>query len=92
MAVLTMQEVKNYIRVDFDDDDILIASLMDTADALLKGSIGTNYNNEDERAKMLSLLIISDLYDNRGVNEKVSGNIRKIIEDMSLQMKLELRA
>lgn len=87
-----MQEVKNYIRVDFDDDDILIASLMDTADALLKGSIGTNYNNEDERAKMLSLLIISDLYDNRGVNEKVSGNIRKIIEDMSLQMKLELRA
>lgn len=91
MAALTLEEVKNYVRVDFDNDDILIQTLMDAADAFLKGSISINYDKEDERAKMLSLLIISDLYDNRGITDKVSGNIRKLVEDMSLQMKLELR-
>lgn len=92
MAALTLEEVKNYLRVDLNDDDNLIQSLMGAADEYLKGSIDTKYNKEDERAKMLSLLIISDLYDNRGITEKVSRNIRRLVDDMSLQMKLELRA
>lgn len=91
MAALTLSDVKNYIKVDYDDDDTLITSLMSAADEFLKGSIGKDYNKEDERAKTLSLILISDLYDNRGITDKVNGNIRKLIDDISLQMRMELR-
>lgn len=91
MAALTLIEVKNYLRVDFDDDNTLITSLMTVADDYMKASVGTLYDNTSERAKTLSLIVISDLYDNRGMNEKVSGNVRKLVDDMSLQLRLELR-
>jgi len=92
MAALTLPEVKNYLRVDFNDDDNLIVSLITAADEYLKGSIGAAYDNTSERAKALLLIVISDLYDNRSLSDKASGNVRKMIEDFSLQLRLELRA
>lgn len=89
MAQLTLAEVKSYLRVDFDDDDTQITQLMLVADEYLKSAISKTYNKETERAKMLSLIVISDLYDNRGLNDKVSGNVRKLVNDFALQLKLE---
>jgi len=91
MAALTLAEVKNYLRVDFDDDDALIASLMSVADEYLKASVGDLYDNTSERAKTLSLIVISDLYDNRGLSDKASSNVRRLVEDFSLQLRLGLR-
>ena len=91
MAALTLIEVKNYLRVDFSDDDNLIQALMDTADEYLKASVGLLYDNMSERAKTLSLIVVSDLYDNRGIQDKASNNTRRLVDDFSLQMRLELR-
>ncbi|MDD2217958.1 MAG: head-tail connector protein [Eubacteriales bacterium] len=93
MAALTLTDVKGYLRVDFGDDDVLIESLMTAADEYLKASVGAIYDNTSERAKTLSLIVISDLYDNRqlGASEKVSNNVRKLVDDFSLQLRLELR-
>lgn len=94
MAALTRDDVKKYLRVDFNDDDTLIDRLMIAADEFLKGSIGATYDNTGERAKTLSLIVISDLYDNRGLHDdsaKVSNNVRRLVEDFSLQLRLEMR-
>lgn len=88
---LTLEDVKNYLRVDFDDDDTLLTGLMSAADEYLKSGVGANYNNESERAKTLSLIVIADLYDNRGISERASANVRKLVDDFALQMRLELR-
>ena len=34
MAAVDLQEMKNYLRVDFDDDDELIADIIETAQKL----------------------------------------------------------
>lgn len=34
MAMVDLQEMKNYLRVDFDDDDELIADIIETAQKL----------------------------------------------------------
>lgn len=94
MAALTRDDVKKYLRVDFTDDDTLIDRLMIAADEFLKGSIGATYDNTGERAKTLSLVVISDLYDNRGLHDdsaKVSNNVRRLVDDFSLQLRLEMR-
>lgn len=89
----TVDEVLNYLGIDYADDMVTknIERLINTADAYLKGSIGANYPLEDPRSKELALIIISDLYDNRGLHSTISGNVRRLVEDLSLQLRLELR-
>ena len=93
IKVVSVDEVKNNLGIDYADEMVErnINRAIKTADAYLKGSIGENYPTEDPRAKELALIIISDLYDNRGLNSTVSGNTRRLVDDLSLQLRLELR-
>lgn len=92
ISVVSVDEVKDYIGEDISDDMNIrnIERIIRTADAYLQGSIGEDYPKDDLRAKELALMICSDLYDNRGINE-ISGNMRKLVDDFSLQLRLELR-
>lgn len=92
--VVTPAEVLAYLGIDVDTDNmtnINIARIIRTADAYLKGSIGENYPIDDPRAKELALMVCADLYENRGINSTVSVNTRRLVEDFSLQLRLELR-
>ena len=88
----TVKEVLTYLGIDYADEMVTrnVERSIATADAYLKGSIGTNYPTEDPRVKELALIFISDLYDNRGMIEKTAGNVRRLVDDMSLQLRLEL--
>lgn len=91
--VVSVDEVLAYLGIDYADDMVNtnISRAIKTADAYLKGSIGENYPVEDPRSKELALLLVADLYDNRGLTSTVSGNTRRLVEDLSLQLRLELR-
>jgi len=89
--MITLDEVKSYLRISFNDDDALLTMLISVADEYLKGAISPKYNSTSERAKMLSLIVVSDLYENREMSQKVSGTVRRIVEDFSLQLRLEGR-
>jgi hypothetical protein len=89
----TVDEVLAYLGIDYADDMVNnnVERCIRVADMYLKGSIGENYPTEDPRVKELALILISDLYDNRGMIEKTAGNVRRLVDDMSLQLRLELR-
>ena len=93
ISVVSVDEVLAYLGIDYADDmvEANISRAIKTADAYLKGSIGSDYPVEDPRSKELALLVVSDLYDNRGLTSTVSGNTRRLVEDLSLQLRLELR-
>ena len=93
ISVVTTDEVITYLGIDYTDDMVIknIERLIPVADSYLKGSIGKDYPIEDPRAKELALIIISDLYDNRGLTTTVSANTRRLVDDLSLQLRLELR-
>ena len=88
----TLEEVKAYLGIDYADDMVNknVERSIATADFYLRGSIGENYPEDDPRVKELALIFISDLYDNRGMIEKVAGNVRRLVDDMILQLKVEL--
>lgn len=92
-TVVSVDEVLSYLGIDYTDDMVIknITRLIKTADSYLKGSIGENYPITDPRSKELALIIISDLYDNRGIASTISGNTRRLVDDLSLQLRLELR-
>ena len=95
ITVVNVEEVLAYLGIDYDDDTVLrnIDRLIKTTDAYLKGAIGDNYPVDDPKAKELALIVISDLYDNRGVHPSTgaNNNMRRLVEDLALQLKLELR-
>jgi hypothetical protein len=91
--LLTVQDVLDYLGIDYADDMVTknVERAIKTADSYLKGSIGEEYPISDPRAKELALIIVSDLYDNRGVQSTISGNTRRLVDDLSLQLRMELR-
>lgn len=93
VTVVTVNEALAYLGIDYADDMVRsnIERTIKTADAFLKGSVGEDYPVEDPRSKELALIIISDLYDKRGMVSTVSGNTRRLVDDLSLQLRLELR-
>ena len=93
VTVVTVNEALAYLGIDYADDmvNLNVERMIKTADAYLKGSVGEDYPKEDPRSKELALIIISDLYDNRGLVSTISGNTRKLVDDLSLQLRLELR-
>jgi hypothetical protein len=93
VTVVTVDEALAYLGIDYADDMVRsnIERTIKTADAFLKGAVGEDYPVDDPRSKELALIIISDLYDKRGMDSTVSGNTRRLVEDLSLQLRLELR-
>lgn len=45
--ILTLDEVKNYLRVDLDEDNALIQSFIAAAEAYLKNATGKEYPETD---------------------------------------------
>lgn len=89
---ITIEDVTDYLGIDYVDDVVErnIKRCLRTADAFLKGSIGSEYPRSDPRAKEVALAVISELYDGRGT-ESLSGNTRRMVHDLSWQLRLELR-
>ena len=66
--MITLVEVKNYLRVDHTEDDALILSLMDTAKKLVKdvGRMDEQaFTVNEETTRQAMLYTISYLYENR---------------------------
>ena len=92
--MVTIDDLKNYLGIDYVDDMITsnLERSLKTADAFLMGSIGLNYPKDDARAEELILVVASELYENRGMmlSGSVSNTTRKMVDDLSLQLRLEL--
>lgn len=93
MLNLTVNEVKDYLGIDYEDHAIhnRLTHLIKVAHLNLVGSLGEKYPDEDNRVKEIALIIIEDLYDNHSMNDKVSGNTRRLINDFTLQIKCEMK-
>lgn len=67
MAV-TLEEMKNYLRVDHDDDDALIGHLLQSAERICMDIIRTDDRRvleQDENVKTAVLYAASYLYEHR---------------------------
>ena len=65
--MVTLQEVKQYLRIDFEDDDILLLSLISTAKQVMDvGRMDEERFSENEDVVRTAMLYtVSYLYENR---------------------------
>ena len=66
--VVTLQEVKQYLRIDFEDDDTLLLSLISTAKQLVM-DVGRmdeeRFSENEDVVRTAMLYTVSFLYENR---------------------------
>ena len=66
--VVTLEEMKNYLRVDYDEDDALISHLLESAEKICMDIIRTDDRSvleQDENAKTAVLYATAYLYEHR---------------------------
>lgn len=89
---MTLEKAKQYLKVDYDDDDELINSMLEAVDLFLMGAI-TNYEKIKElKLEKLDILILSclqDFYDNRGFYQEKEYKPNKIIQSIIQQLDIE---
>ena len=86
---MTIEKVKDYLRVDGDDDDSIIQTMMEAAKEYIVSAVG-EYDEKDKTAKILFCAIVQNMYDNR---ELMQSDIqqKKAIEYTFKSMILQLQ-
>lgn len=92
----TVDDCLAYLGIDYADDLVRknVTRALATAVKVLHGAVGEDVVTlmpDDSRARELVLIYMDDLYSEKGVSAKVSGATRRMVADMEMQLRLELR-
>lgn len=94
--MLTIDEAIQSLGIDYADDVVKanVRRKLAAAQQTLYGAVGEDVFEllpDDGRAVELLTTYLEDLYYNQGVSAKVSGATRRMVADMELQLRMELR-
>lgn len=84
---MDLSTVKDFLKVDFSDDDSYILFLIDVAKEYITDSLGV-YDNTRQKQKYLLLTLIQDMYNNRSYTVKEDEKTRLTIRSIVLQEQL----
>lgn len=88
---MTLDSVKNYLRVDSDADDTLIENLMVVAEGYIRDAV-TDYNKKVAdaaflaRSEMCQIVIIAELYENRNQGGREAKDFGYTVRSMITQL------
>lgn len=85
---MELLEIKNFLKIDFDDDDNYIELLKEVAIEYIEDAIG-KFNPKRAKQKYLMLTLIKDMYSKRSFAvDKTDEKIRYIIKSIIIQEQL----
>lgn len=84
--ILSLDETKQYLRVDNTEEDVLITSLIQAAETYLENATGNLFDSTNQLAKLFCLVLVADWYENREHTGKAGDNVRMIVESMIAQL------
>lgn len=93
--IITLKEVKEYARIDIDEDDQLLTALIAAAEEYLKNATGKEYPEVDENGNKMNYelekiylqLLIAHWYEQRSPVGNGKGSSAGVVEDFSFTAK-----
>lgn len=84
--------IKQFLKVDFDDDNNIIEMMADVATDYINAAVGS-CNYDDARVRLLALVIITELYEKRSYSVEKAGvkaqyTIRSIIAQLQAEQEM----
>ena len=96
MAIITLEEVKGYARIDMDEDDQLLETLIASAEEYLRNATGKEYPEKDENGSKINYelekiylqLLVAHWYEQRSPTGNGKGTYAGgVVEDFSFMAK-----
>ncbi|HDK7179306.1 TPA: phage gp6-like head-tail connector protein [Clostridium botulinum] len=88
---MTLEEVKQYIRVDDNCEDNFLSQLIEVSEIYIDSCVGTHYKTDSKAVKLATLLqkkLIADMYENRSTeianNTKQDRIVTSILDFLAL--------
>ncbi|MBV4417466.1 head-tail connector protein [Clostridium tyrobutyricum] len=75
---MTLEQIKEFLHVDYEDDDVYIQNLIDVAQNYIDKCCGESYKADDKLVKLSELALqklINDMYNNR--TQFIPNNVQK---------------
>lgn len=91
--ILELQEVKDYLKIDYDDEDTLLNDLIIAAENYLYNATGKHYDSSNQLAKLYCRVLVNEWFKDRGLvmttskNMNASEKIRYTLQSILLQLK-----
>lgn len=81
---MTLAEAKLHLRVDFDDDDVTIQTLIMAAESYLENATGKKWNEEpiEPLAKLTAKLLLGMWYEHESGKEKKLIGLLSVLSAM----------
>lgn len=88
MKILTLKETKEFLKVDYEDEDILIESLIEASEIYLKNATGIEFDNTNPLAKLYCRVLIYEWFRDKNLmkEEKVSNQVKFTLQSILLQL------
>ena len=92
VAIITLEEVKGYARIDIDEDDQLLETLIASAEEYLRNATGKEYPEKDENGSKINYelekiylqLLVAHWYEQRSPTGNGKGTYAGgVVEDFS---------
>lgn len=86
---MQLDEIKEYLRIDSDDENNYLQELIETSEAYIDGMVGENYKLNEKAVKLSTILrkkLIADMYENRTttIDGKRDIIVDSILDKLSL--------
>lgn len=85
--IVTLEETKQYLRVDDNESDALITSLIEAAEVYLQNATGNQFDSTNPLVKLFCWVLITDWFENREHTGKASDKVRPIVDSMLAQLR-----
>lgn len=79
--MITLKDAKNYLRIDGDEEDVDIETLMETSLIYIDSMVGEKYKDDIKAVKLADLLqlkLISDMYEQRSTDIQNNMKVDRI--------------
>jgi uncharacterized phage protein (predicted DNA packaging) len=84
--IVSIDEAKEWLRVDHNDEDNMIQMLIKAAEKYLKNATGNTFDSSNELAQLFCLVLVADWYENREMIGKATDQTRPIIQSILTQL------
>lgn len=87
--ILTLEEAKDFLKVDYGDEDIFIQDLINASEQYLKNATGKTFDSSNKLAKLYCKVLVNEWFKDRGLMQdaKTSDKVRFTLQSILMQLK-----
>lgn len=85
--ILTLDEAKEFLKVEYNDEDALIQGLITAGENYIENATGKTFDSTNELAKLAVKLLVVNWYENREINTDKANKIAFSLDVILTQLK-----